>query len=251
MGGPDMNDSESTTSDDWIGRMAREHYNPPPATPRDEMWRAVEARIDGGGAGEDGREPPGGGSAMGRHNTMRFRGPWLALAASVILALGIGLGRWSQASPGDEVPPVGPQTATATDPGAGPSGAPSQAPSGRRGARVARLAAVETLARSEPLLATVRADASRGAVDAEVGLWAQDLLGETRFLMDSGLPLDPQLRSLLEDLELVLLQAALVGAEVAEGPRAREELELLRQGMDDTDVLTRIQAILPGAGAGL
>jgi hypothetical protein len=114
------------------------------------------------------------------------------------------------------------------------------------------MAAVETLVRSEPLLATVRAEASRGAVDAEVGDWARKILADTRFLLDSGLPLDPQVRSLLEDLELVLMQTARVGAGEADGPRAREELEILRQGMEDNDVLNRIQAVLPGTvGAGI
>jgi len=106
------------------------------------------------------------------------------------------------------------------------------------------------LAESEPLLAMVRADVARGAVDAEVGDWARRLLGETRFLLDSGLPLDPQVRSLLEDLELILLQASLVGDPQVSGTRAEEELELLRQGMDDKDVITRIQTVLPAVGAG-
>ena len=178
-----------------------------------------------------------------RRSPRRLGGAWLALAASAVLALGVGLGRWSSqtSEEASEATPV------AVSP------AEREAFEGNRnpGATAARLAAVETLVRSEPLLATVKAEASRGAVDAEVGEWARKILGDTRFLLDSGLPLDPQVRSLLEDLELVLLQATLVGAGGLEGPRAREELELLRQGMDDKDVLTRIQAVVPGPASGI
>lgn len=240
-----MNDFESKTPDEWIGRMARQHYNPPPPTPREEIWAVVEERIRAAsteglpgirGRDEGTRELRARGATS---SAPRFRAGWLALAASAILALGVGLGRWSRVGP-------------AADPVAVTRSAPSAGESGRTpGARAARVAAVETLARSEPLLATVRAEASRGAVDQEVGAWARKLLGDTRFLLDSGLPLDPQVRSLLEDLELVLLQTTLVGAGTLEGPRAREELDLLRQGMDDKDVLTRIQAVVPGSQAGI
>jgi hypothetical protein len=246
-----MNDFESNPADDWIGRMAREHYNPPPATPREEMWGAVEARIEGLTARDGDVVRPEGESRSSRLPLPRIPVAWLALAASAILALGVGLGRWSRDVPHGEGGGTGSGTAVATEPEIGSSGASMLGGPGTRGGRVARLAAVETLVRSEPLLATVRADASRGAVDAEVGDWARRILRDARFLLDSGLPLDPQLRALLEDLELVLLQTTLVGAGMADGARAREELELLRQGMDDTDVLTRIQAVLPGAGAGL
>ena len=251
-----MNEPESPTPDDWIGRMARAHYNPPPATPREEIWTEVEARIQGTTSTIAGRTGPevqeigpegrrtGGERARdlgeeARRPHRRLPGAWLALAASAILALGVGLGRWSRTGP--EATPV---AVTAPE-------APGPTERGRGGATAARFAAMETLVRSEPLLATVRADASRGAVDAEVGAWARRILGDTRFLLDSGLPLDPQLRSLLEDLELVLLQASLIGAGELEGPRAREELELLRQGMESKDVLTRIQAVVPGTASGI
>lgn len=242
-----MSDSESPTPEDWIGRMAREHYNPPPDTPREEIWAVVEARLDetaspiagriGPEAGGPEAAPPELGAA-GRE-PRRFGGAWLALAASAVLALGVGLGRWSRVAP--EATPVA----------VTPTEAPALERDRNPGATAARLAAVETLVGSEPLLATVRAEASRGAVDAEVGAWARKILGDTRFLLDSGLPLDPQVRSLLEDLELVLLQTSLVSAGDLEGPRAQEELELLRQGIDDKDVLTRIQAVAPGSASGI
>lgn len=220
------------------------------------MWAAVEARLDTSGTPavvpisgpSDGpREDSGPDGSRGARDalgpTRRFRGAWLALAASAVLALGVGLGRWSREAPEAAMDPVPVATR-----GAGGGTAPTARP---HGTSVARMAAVEMLGRSEPLLATVRAEASRGAVDAEVGEWARKILGDTRFLLDSGLPLDPQLRSLLEDLELVLLQTALVGSGDSQGPRAQEELELLRQGMNDKNVLTRIQAVLPETGAGI
>jgi hypothetical protein len=234
----DMSENETNPTEEWIARMARDHYNPPPPTPREEMWASLEARLQSG-------EPrdAGDGSVVPLRPRTRSvaSGWWLALAASVVLAVGVGIGRWS--SPAVPGPGVGPSVAEA----------PAPTRSGTPRPTVGRWAAAETLAESEPLLAMVRADVARGAVDAEVGDWARRLLGETRFLLDSGLPLDPQVRSLLEDLELILLQTSLVGDSQVAGPRAEEELELLRQGMDDKDVITRIQAVLPtvGTGAGI
>jgi len=230
-----MSENETDPTEEWIARMAREHYNPPPPTPREEMWASLEAQLRSNASPDavDGSVVP-----LRPRSRPAFSGWWLALAASAVLAVGVGIGRWS--SPGQSLPESGASVAEA------PTPARTSAPR----SPVGRWAAAETLAQSEPLLAMVRADVARGAVDAEVGDWARRLLGETRFLLDSGLPLDPQVRSLLEDLELILLQTTLAGDSEVSGPRAEEELELLRQGMEDKDVITRIQAVLPAVGAG-
>jgi hypothetical protein len=56
---------------------------------------------------------------------------------------------------------------------------------------------------------------------------------------------DPLLRELLEDLELVLVQ--LVGASATEGDSAKiqSEWNLALEGLEDTEVLSRIRAVLP------
>lgn len=232
-----MSENETNPTEEWIARMSRDHYNRPPPTPREEMWATLEARLQAGGRqdADDGTVVP-----LRPRTRPVASGWWLALAASAVLAVGVGIGRWSSPTAGG---PDAPAAMTA-------SGAPAAERPGATQPAVGRWAAAQTLAESEPLLAMVRADVARGGVDAEVGDWARRLLGETRFLLDSGLPLDPQVRSLLEDLELILLQTSLVGDPQVSGPRAEEELELLRQGMDDKDVMTRIQAVLPTAATG-
>ncbi|MEJ2541391.1 MAG: hypothetical protein P8188_15720 [Gemmatimonadota bacterium] len=186
--------SENENTDDWIARMARRHYNPPPPTPREEMWAQLEARLGDGREPEDRDVVP-----LRRHAPPAGSRWWMALAASAVLAAGVGIGRWSRPAP--EAPADGAVVAVSSTPDSRRNAEPS----------MGRMAAARALSESEPLLAVVRADVARGAVDAEVGEWAREVLGETRFLLDSGLALDPQVRSLLEDLELILLQTSLVG----------------------------------------
>ena len=224
--------TDQTDDHDGTARMVRAHYNPPPGTPREEIWTVLEARIrkevpdrDAGGA----LNPPdvgggtpviplprGGAEADGgvrRRRPSPWRMAWMAAAATVVLATGIGVGRWSRSPT-----PVVEQHAAA--------GAPEEGGL-RRAATASRLAATEHLSRTEPLLALVKADVARGSVDPSVEAWAQDLLGQTRFLLDSGLPLDPEVVALLEDLEMVLLQTALVAGGGVEGDRAHQELSLI------------------------
>ena len=57
----------------------------------------------------------------------------------------------------------------------------------------------------------------------------------TRLLMDSPAAQDPKLRSLLEDLELVLVQVARL-----RGGKSREDLDLIHQAVEQGDVLSRL-----------
>lgn len=228
---------------DWVTDMVREHYNAPPATPREEIWARLHERLEplmdegrGWGNGDAKVTPlrPRPTRAPGT----RARVGWMALAATAVLAAGVGIGRWSRGA----VPGAGPSVA----------GLVEERPTVERTrvVKANRAAAVEHLSRTEPLLTLVKSDVARGTVDAEVGEWAGELLGQTRFLLDSGLPMDPEVVSLLEDLELVLLQATLVASGQVDGPRARQEMELLQEGLLDRNVLPRIQAVIPTAGPG-
>jgi hypothetical protein len=108
------------------------------------------------------------------------------------------------------------------------------------------IAAFQHLSRSESLLSLVSADAKQGRVDRDVGNWGRDLLLETRLLLDSRSVTDPAVRELLEDLELILAQVAVLsGGGVGGEARAREELHLVAEGLEDRDVLSRIQAVIP------
>jgi hypothetical protein len=146
-----------------------------------------------------------------------------AAAAAAVLVLGVGIGRMTTPAHLTEV---------AADVVPDPA--------------VLRRAAVEHLGRTESLLTMVRADARRGRVDPGVGTWARGLLTQTRLLLDTPDGNDPALRDLLEDLELVLVQVVGV-AELAPGDdaRARSELTLALEGLQEREVLPRIQAVTP------
>jgi hypothetical protein len=220
MTGPD-----SRSDDDAVRRAARGYHEPPP-TPREAMWSAIEARL---------------GEERGPSRTRfarRSAGGWvgLAVAASAILALGVGLGRVS--APTSTTSP-----SVASDPTT--SGTPERnAPAG------VRLVAERHLEASESLLRLVQADARAGHVDAQVGGWARGLLLETRMLLDSDASRDPVLRELLQDLELLFAQVAMLdGTDTPE--RARTELDLIAGGLHEQSMMTRIQSALPAAAAGL
>ena len=65
---------------------------------------------------------------------------------------------------------------------------------------------------------------------------AHDLLLTTRLLLDSPAAADPRFRSLLEDLELVLAQVVRLQSE-----QSRVELDLIRQALEQRDVLPRVR----------
>jgi hypothetical protein len=213
----------------------RGDYNPPPETPREEMWAAIQPRLgrevapaahDGGSDRNQVRSL----EEARRARTRRFLGPlgW-ATAAAALLVLGLGIGRM-------------------TAPGTGPAAevAVAKGEDARPSSGVLRAAAVEHLVRTESLLTLVRADARAGRVEPSVGSWARGLLSQTRMLMDAQEDTDPAMAQLLGDLELVLVQ--IVGATNSDGvdsARARSELNLALDGMEERDVLPRIQAVVP------
>lgn len=185
-------------------REAAREVRRPPETPRDAIW----ARI------EEARR-----ARRARRATPALdRGwPWgLGLAAMLVLGVAIGrLPLWD----GDGT--VGP-TPTAEAPAAG--------------TRTAyRLVAFQTLSSAEALLTSVRS----GSADPQVIAWARDVLSSTRLLLDSPAAQDRRLRSLLEDLELVLVQIAQLSGDDA-------ELDWIREGMEERGVLERLRSMVPG-----
>lgn len=216
-------------------RIAAE-YNPPPETPRDEMWDRIAARIaegdESGGEAHvvdlsEARERRG---ADGTHATGPRRWAGWAVAAAALLVLGVGIGRMTA-----------PERPLASEP---------EATTPRAGSSGLGLAAREHLGRTESLLTMVRADARDGRVDSEVAAWAEDLLAQTRLLLDRPDGVEPELRDLLLDLELVLVQVVGIAETGADDDRARTEVELTLRSLDEGEVLPRIQATLPQTMSG-
>jgi hypothetical protein len=202
-------------NDDRFDEMVREagrEYHRPPQTPREEMWAAIEAER------RRRRTTP-------RVIVMRPAWRWGIGMAAVLLigiAIGRGLGPKAPASPVDSV-------VTQSS-----------------GGVAYRLAAAQYLGRTEALLAGFRSDAPTGVLDQQFVAQARDLLSSTRLLLDSPAGNDPQLKPLLEDLELVLAQIALLPA-----GRDKRDVELIIQGIDQKSVLTRLRTAIPAGPAAL
>lgn len=89
---------------DEIIRNAASDYNRPPATPRDEMWTAIQAarqtavpklHVAAGGAAKDHI-----GYVAPKRFGPRFAWMGMAAAAALLIATGVGIGRWtSRAAP--------------------------------------------------------------------------------------------------------------------------------------------------------
>ncbi len=202
-------------ADDWNdgelpGRLrdALRGYNEPPAVPREQMWWAISA-------------------ARARRRSARRltrRLGW-ALALAAMLVLGIGIGRLVER-------------------GTRPLPAPQGSAAYVGASAPYRVAAGQYLARTEVLLTDFTAQSRRGRLDPQFMASARDLLTTTRLMLDSPAADDPQLKLLLQDLELVLAQVT----QLPDEPRQRTELDLINQSLTQRSVLARLRAATPAAG---
>lgn len=198
---------------------AAQDYNEPPETPTEEMWAVIRAELSGAretaGAPEAGRHA--GDELAARRARSRDRArrwtPWaVGLAAAATLAVGFGLGRLTR-------PHVPPEAPVAT--------AEARSPS-----TPVRLAAAEHMSDAEAMLTLFQA--SEGMDDrTAAALWARDLLATTRMLLDSRVAEDPELATLLADLELVLVQIANAGPD--------GDQELIEEGIRQQQLLTKLR----------
>ncbi len=201
--------------------------------PGPHVWREIAGRIgvpgvpiDDGSA--DGAATDGARDELAeRRARKQIRFPWLqaGAAAAAVLALGIGIGRWSTPTPRLPAERVE---------------APARGTSMNSDAY--RVAVAQHLTRTETLLTSFRAEAAGGQVDGAARDWAGQMLTNTRLLLDSPAADDPKLRTLLEDLELVLAQIAAL-------PRQTDpnttEVDLARRAVEEKQLLPRMQTLAP------
>jgi len=207
-----MDDDQLEDQLDESLRAAARDYHTPPATPRDAMWRAIEAqrRV------ERARRPA----------TRRWI-PWVAAAAAALIALGVGIGRLS--APGVR---------------AGPAATPvAITPAPRVNETAYRLATVEHLGQSEAFLTLFRVSVRSDGQERLASATARQLLATNRLLLDSPAAQDRRTRVLLQDLELVLAEIA----QLSPGGPA-EDRKLIREGLERGGVLSRLRTVVP-AGA--
>ena len=213
--------------DAWVAKVAPT-LNAPTAVPRREMWEAIQAARRTAEDAQAGR--------LSGVIPLR-RTPWRLLSViAAALLLGVAIDRVALRQTGRESAPLAVVPSTPSD---------SSDPS-----RLYRMAAAQTLTQAEALLTAYRAGAERERdpiAARQLGSWGREVLGSTRLLIDSPAGDDPQLRALLNDLELVLVQIIqLSGAQLDAGDR-----ELIDRALHDRDLLPRIRtAVPPGVAAG-
>lgn len=199
-----MQEHEDPKFEQWLKDAAKAYHTPPSPTPRGEMWARIAAE-------------------RRRRSVIELR-PWVrwGLAAAAVLAIGIGIGRWS-ANP----PTSGNGTSVATNDAANPD-------------FVYQVAATQYLSRTEAFLTGFRADLRGGTQNVRLTRQARDLLSTTRLMLDSPAANDPRLRALLEDLELLLVQISQLQA-----GRGAHDADLITQSMDQSNVLPKLRSAIP------
>ena len=197
-------------------RDAKKTYRSPPNADFDAMWSSIEAAHFGGAVGTTHlRKRP----RSARMPAVR----WIGIAATLVV--GIGIGRLSLRL--DHAAPAGPTVTASAD----------KSVAERIDANLARPYEVETsqyLGQTAALLASLPSEGRKA--DAQFEARASDLLTRTRLLMDSPAANDPSMRSLLDDLELVLMQVVRL-----QGSENRTDLDLIHRALEQRDVIPRLR----------
>jgi hypothetical protein len=217
--GPDADvvPDEHPAFDAWIQKVAPT-LNAPNATPRLEMWSAIQAARRTAAA------------------SPRRRTPWILMSAiAAALLVGVAIDRYALRSTQRAATPIATLPETASEPD--------------DLSRLYRMAATQTLTQAEALLTAFRASGApqqRRIEMRQLGTWGRQVLGSTRLLIDSPAGDDPQLRALLDDLELVLVQIIqLSGGELDPNERA-----LVEGALEHSDLLPRIRTAVPAGVPG-
>jgi hypothetical protein len=220
--GPEAALAADPAFDAWLRATAPALHAPGPP-PRDEMWSAIER------AQRTARDA----NAGRRRGVIPLRRQWLMPATiAATLLLGVALDRLilsrTAAAPA--------RTAASV------VGHPPVSDSAVR-ADLYRLAAVQTLGQAEALLTAYRAGGAppQDASNRQLGAWARDVLGSTRLLLDSPAGSDAQLRPLLDDIELVLVQIVRLSG----SPLDSTDRALIDRALRDRDLLPRLRTAVP------
>ncbi len=187
---------------------AAKGYRAPPATPKDQIWTRIQA--------ERANRPAPTPVIDLASRRVRWIGPLVALAAT--LMIGIGIGR---------------VTTTATPPTTGGAAADAA-----RANNVVRFAAREHFGQVNALLT----DYETGRIDDDFHADARELLARTRMLLSARRLSDPSTRALLEDLELLLVQVA----RLAPAPTGQaDERALIDDNMAERAIRLRLRDAIP------
>ena len=216
---------------DDLMRDAAESYRRPPEPPLDQMWQAIERELATSTV-EGESEPTASTWAHRGSRRMRFITRALPIAATLIIGVAIGrgtagMGKASQ--PTDGPAPVPVASSARTDSGL---------------SEPYQQATTKYLGQTAALLISLPSEVKAGRADQEFIGRAGDLLTTTRLLLDSPAAANGAMRSLLEDLELVLAQVVRL-----QNDRGRTELDLINEALEQRDVLPRLRTAVADVSA--
>lgn len=195
---------------------AARSYNAPPATPPyNEMWHTIERRALSGDVPRLTHETERPAAAP---RVAGITPAWLKMAA--VLLIGIALGRVSIAVQQRPELPVAFELAP-------PPAPPSQY----------RAVTDRYLGETAALLIALPGELRTTGVDTAFGARADELLLQTRLLLDSPAASDPALRTLFEDLEMVLVQVVRLRAS-----QDSTRIQLLNEALEHGDVIPRLRS---------
>lgn len=213
-----------------------------PETPREEIWAAISARravrstnaISRWDAVESDNI---GVSKSDLDKTVVRTGGWAGqwrwgtAIAAVFLVIGVGTGWLIENRLTTDTSPID----IASETKGLPSEMPTQVIAEQHFAEVDQL--IATFASME---ASDASKANNAQLEAEIGMWARNLLSTTQLLMDSPLGLDPHRRKLLADVEMVLVQIAQLAPN-----GGTEDREITERSIEESHVRERLQKETP------
>jgi hypothetical protein len=200
---------------DELMRDAAQTYNRPSEAPLDKMWDAVERTA--WGAAPTAAAP-----------RFSMRAPGWAIAATLIVGIGLGraslmLNRAAPTQPAIQAP--APANTVASIRSDSSAAEPYEAETSRY------------LGQTAALLIALPSEVRAGRADDRFVARAGELLTRTRLLLDSPAANDPSMRSLLDDLELVLAQVV----RLQNNHTSRTELDLINRALEQRDVIPRLR----------
>ena len=201
-------------------------YNEPPATPRERMWQRIDT------AREEARQATG---SVGHPPWWSRRQVLWPAAVVAALVVGLTIGRTTVESDLGSSTPVIATTSSSRD--------VSQE------SQTYRLAAMPVLHRSETMLLQLRTSADPISSYESYSGRAAGLLTQTRLLLASPAKNDPELKRLLEDLELALVRIVRLAATPRPVSDEDPERRILEDGLKHNAVLPRIHDQLSARAA--
>jgi hypothetical protein len=201
---------------------AAKSYRVPPAPDFEAMWGTIASSVEGRASKTDASFPA---TQLDGRRWTRFA-PRLRIAAALVV--GVGLGRASLMIGHKQEAAAVPTVASV-----------ASAPAAHADSGLGRPYEVETsqyLGQTAALLVSLPAEVKAGRADQQFTARAADLLARTRLLMDSPAGNDPAMRSLFEDLELVLAQVVRL-----QNNGNHLELDLINRALEQRDVIPRLR----------